>query len=657
MSDFDYRHEDDNEESINESDIRIENTPVKAGSGTLEQSDYQDTSYGRQTEGGNYYGNPGQTDSGYGSGYHVDGTYGSRYQGDSTYGNRYQGDGTYESRYQGDGTYESHYQGDGTYGNRNQGDGTYGNRYQGDSTYGNRYQGDGTYESRYQGDSGSSNRFGDSSQSMAGNSTKKSHIPDEPDRSGKKKKEKKSSWFSGALKAASFALIFGLVSGATFAGVNSAKENFFPSTSAQIETNDAESKVKDNADDKDNKNSKDSKDSAAADNAASSAIPKDASAVVDEVMPSVVSITGTYRTENYFGFGSQESEGAGSGFLIAENDDKYFLATNNHVVEYSSSLTVGFIDDTTAPATVVGKDSNVDVAVISVNKKDVSKDTAKKIKIATLGSSDDLKLGQPVIVIGNALGYGQSVTYGVLSAKDREISFADGTMSLLQTDAAINPGNSGGVMINLKGEVVGISNAKLEDTSIEGMCYAVPISTAKVIMTDLMNAGEISKEDASYLGIVGKNIDASYSEALGMPKGIYISQVVDKSPAEKAGLKAGDIIVAMDGNKLSTMSGLKERLSIKKAGTNVTITVKRSNQNGEYKEKEFNVKLGKASDFQDALTENQTQNNGNNSQNQNGQDINPGNGSGNSGDYYYDDGNNGGNNGGENIDPFEFFFR
>ena len=276
------------------------------------------------------------------------------------------------------------------------------------------------------------------------------------------------------------------------------------------------------------------------------------------------------------------------------------IATNNHVVSGAKSLTVGFVDDTTAGATVVGTDTDADLAVISVKLSDLSEDTMSKIKIAVLGDSDKLKVGEAVIAIGNALGYGQSVTTGVISAKNREVSFTDGTMTLLQTDAAINPGNSGGVLVNLNGEVIGINNAKLEDTSVEGMCYAIPISTAQDVLTDLMNAGTIKKDEEAYLGIVGKTIDSSYSQALGMPSGIYVSQVVSGSPAEEAGIAAGDIITAFEGNGVSTMEGLKEKLSIKKAGTKVKLTLKRANQNGEYKEQTVTVTLGKKSDYEDS---------------------------------------------------------
>ncbi|MFZ2689841.1 MAG: trypsin-like peptidase domain-containing protein, partial [Blautia wexlerae] len=327
-----------------------------------------------------------------------------------------------------------------------------------------------------------------------------------------------------------------------------------------------------------------------------------------------------------------------------------------------TSLTVGFVDDTTAKATVVGTDSSADLAVISVKIKDIKDSTASKIKVATLGSSDDLKVGEEVVAIGNALGYGQSVTTGVVSAKNREVSLTDGTMNLLQTDAAINPGNSGGVLINMDGQVVGINNAKLEDTSVEGMGYAIPITTAKTILTDLMNANSVSTKDAAFLGVVGRDINESYSSALGIPSGIYVSQVVSGSPAEKAGISAGDVITKFEGNNVSTMSGLKEKLALKKANTKVKITFKRANQSGTYEEKTVTVTLGKKSDFSDVTTDNSSDssndsnnnsNNGNNNGNSNG---NSGNSNGNSGDYGYGNGNFGNDNGNGYINPYEYFF-
>jgi len=343
------------------------------------------------------------------------------------------------------------------------------------------------------------------------------------------------------------------------------------------------------------------------------------------------------------------------------------IATNNHVVSDATSLTVGFVDDTTAKATVVGTDSSADLAVISVKIKDIKDATASKIKVATLGSSDDLKVGEEVVAIGNALGYGQSVTTGVVSAKNREVSLTDGTMNLLQTDAAINPGNSGGVLINMDGQVVGINNAKLEDTSVEGMGYAIPITTAKTILTDLMNAGSVSTKDAAFLGVVGRDINESYSSALGIPSGIYVSQVVSGSPAEKAGISAGDVIVKFEGNNVSTMSGLKEKLAIKKANTKVKITFKRANQSGTYEEKTVTVTLGKKSDFKNVTTDNSSDssesddssNNGNSNGNSNNgnNNGNSGNSNGNSGNggYGYDNGN-GGNSSDGYMNPYDYFF-
>ena len=291
----------------------------------------------------------------------------------------------------------------------------------------------------------------------------------------------------------------------------------------------------------------------------------------------------------------------------------------------------------------------------------------KKIAVITLGDSSKLQTGERAIAIGNALGYGQSVTTGVVSAKNREVSLTDGTMNLLQTDAAINPGNSGGVLINMDGQVVGINNAKLEDTSVEGMGYAIPISTAKTILTDLMNASSVSTKDAAFLGVVGRDINESYSSALGIPSGIYVSQVVSGSPAEKAGISAGDVITKFEGNNVSTMSGLKEKLALKKANTKVKITFKRANQSGTYEEKTVTVTLGKKSDFSDVTTDNSSDssndsnnnsNNGNNNGNSNNGNSNgnSGNSNGNSGDYGYGNGNSGNDNSNGYINPYEYFF-
>ena len=534
---------------------------------------------------------------------------------------------------------ESHrysYKEQGTGGNSGRYD--YGN----DSHYGNSYSD--SYNDNY------SNTYNN-------NSNYYSNIPPEPDkRRRKRKNDDKNKNGSGIgkkiAKLVASAAIFGLVAGTCFVGVSVVKDKFYPSTADKIETTSGTTSSKKET------------------SSGSSSNSQNVASVVNEVMPSVVSITSTIQSSNYYGFGTQESEGAGSGFIIAKTKDSLMIATNNHVVSDATSLTVGFVDDTTAKATVVGTDSSADLAVISVKIKDIKDSTASKIKVATLGSSDDLKVGEEVVAIGNALGYGQSVTTGVVSAKNREVSLTDGTMNLLQTDAAINPGNSGGVLINMDGQVVGINNAKLEDTSVEGMGYAIPITTAKTILTDLMNAGSVSTKDAAFLGVVGRDINESYSSALGIPSGIYVSQVVSGSPAEKAGISAGDVIVKFEGNNVSTMSGLKEKLAIKKANTKVKITFKRANQSGTYEEKTVKVTLGKKSDFKNVTTDNSSDssesddssNNGNSNGNSNNgnNNGNSGNSNGNSGNggYGYDNGN-GGNSGNSSdgyMNPYDYFF-
>ncbi len=447
--------------------------------------------------------------------------------------------------------------------------------------------------------------------------------PNRPDRKSRKK-----SGGNKILKIIASAFLFGLIAGATMIGVEAAKDRFFPSSITQIETTD---KAADSTEESTEKADNDS--NTAAVTPQTSVTTTDVSGVVQQVMPSVVSITSTITSSNYF-YGTTQSQGAGSGFILSKDADKLYIATNNHVVADATALTVGFADGSTAEAEIVGTDSDADLAVISVKAENISKETASVIKVAVLGNSDSLKVGEPVIAIGNALGYGQSVTTGVVSAKDREVSFTDGTMVLLQTDAAINPGNSGGVLINQRGEVIGINNAKLEDTSVEGMGYAIPITTAKGILDDLKNATNITEDKASFLGVVGRTIDSTYSETLSMPTGIYVTQVISGSPAEQAGISAGDIIVAFDGNKVSTMEGLKAKLARKAAGTKIKLTVKRADQNGEYGEQTIEVTLGKKSDFADASTNLDNQEEGRQEQ---------GNGNQDNGGYYFNN-------------PYDFFF-
>ena len=327
----------------------------------------------------------------------------------------------------------------------------------------------------------------------------------------------------------------------------------------------------------------------------------DVSGIVDEVMPSIVAITNMTEAQyrNFFGqVQNYESESAGSGIIIGQDNDYLYIVTNNHVVAGATSLTVCFVDDQTVTAEVKGTDSNSDLAVVAVKISDISGDTMKNIKVATMGDSDSVKVGESAIAIGNALGYGQSVTTGVISALDREVTLQDEstgsttTNALIQTDAAINPGNSGGALLNLQGEVIGINSAKYSDTAVEGMGYAIPIATAKPIIDDLIQRETVDEAESAYLGIAGADITEDVYKTYNMPRGIYVTKVVENSAADEAGIQKGDILTAFDGKKVSSMEGMQEMLRYYKAGEKIKVTVQQAN-NGQYEEKELEVTLGK----------------------------------------------------------------
>ena len=331
----------------------------------------------------------------------------------------------------------------------------------------------------------------------------------------------------------------------------------------------------------------------------SSTSSDDLSGVSSNVMPSIVSITGKFETTSQSWFGqtqSSESEGVGSGIIIGKKDGKILIATNNHVVADAKSLSVGFVDGKSASATIRGTDSDADLAVVEVNTKDMKASTLKKIAVITLGDSSKLKTGERAIAIGNALGYGQSVTGGYISALNRQVQLTDKTMTLIQTDAAINPGNSGGALLNSKGELIGINTVKYSSEDVEGMGYAIPINTAKPIINKLIKNEATSESEQAYLGVSGQTIDSSMASQFDMPSGVYVQQVIKSSPAQKAGISAGDVIVSIDGSSVSTMDGLKEKISNLKAGKKVKIVVKRQNQMGTYEKKTLTVTLGKKSD-------------------------------------------------------------
>lgn len=366
----------------------------------------------------------------------------------------------------------------------------------------------------------------------------------------------------------------------------------------------------------------------------SSTSSNDLSGVSKNVMPSIVSITGKFETTSQSWFGqtqSSESEGVGSGIIIGKKDGKILIVTNNHVVADAKSLSVGFVDGKSASATIRGTDSDADLAVVEVDTKNMKSSTLKKIAVITLGDSSKLQTGERAIAIGNALGYGQSVTGGYISALNRQVQLTDKTMTLIQTDAAINPGNSGGALLNSKGELIGINTVKYSSEDVEGMGYAIPINTAKPIINKLIKNEATSESEQAYLGVSGQTIDSSMASQFDMPSGVYVQQVIKSSPAQKAGISAGDVIVSFNGSNVSTMDGLKEKISNLKAGKKVKVVVKRQNQMGTYEKKTLTVTLGKKSDA--PSTSSNSSNSNSNSNNSNSYNNNYNNESSNS-QYY-----------------------
>ena len=330
-----------------------------------------------------------------------------------------------------------------------------------------------------------------------------------------------------------------------------------------------------------------------------STVTSDVSDIVENTLPSIVSITNmsVQEVQNFFGgISQQESESAGSGIIISQNDSELLVVTNNHVVEGSDTLTVTFNDGNSVEAQIKGTDSARDLAVVAVPLDKISDDTMNAIKVATLGDSDSLKVGEPAIAIGNALGYGQSVTTGIVSATGRTIDGFDG--EYIQTDAAINPGNSGGALLNANGEVIGINSAKINSSAVEGMGFAIPISDASDVIQNLMNKetrSKVSDEERGYLGIKGYDVSEEGAQMYNMPTGVYVKEVMSGGGSEKAGLTKGSIITGFEGRSISGMSSLQEQLQYYKAGEEVTLTVQIPDKNGEYTEKDIKVTLGKNS--------------------------------------------------------------
>ncbi|MGN1180653.1 MAG: S1C family serine protease [Suilimivivens sp.] len=339
----------------------------------------------------------------------------------------------------------------------------------------------------------------------------------------------------------------------------------------------------------------------------------DVTEVVKEVMPAVVSVNNKFvETTSFWGQQySSEGSSTGSGIIVGQNDTELLLVTNYHVVEAAEELTVQFVDGSQVQAQIKGTDADKDLAVIAVQLNDIDSETMGEIAIAKLGDSDELTVGEPVIAIGNALGYGQSVTTGVVSALNRPIAASSSSQTgtsqndtqvntFIQTDAAINPGNSGGALLNIKGEVIGINSNKIGGSTVEGMGYAIPISDAKPIIEDLMTKEtrlKVNEESKGYLGITGIDVVAEYSRVYGMPQGVYVSSVTEGTGADKAGLIKGDIITALNGEEVKSMEDLKDELSYYAAGTTVELTIMQGSPTG-YQAKTVEVTLGAATSTQ-----------------------------------------------------------
>jgi serine protease Do len=391
----------------------------------------------------------------------------------------------------------------------------------------------------------------------------------------KKPKNRKSGFGKKAAGVVAAAVVFGLVAGVVFQGVRYGSDKLLDKDSQTTTEQSAEGSTENNAPQLKQASSD------------TTSTVYDVSTVAKKVMPSIVSITGTYVTTYDYWFNSyqQESTGAGSGIIIGKDDQYLYLATNYHVVQNAKSLSVTFVDDKSADAVVKGYVENNDIAVVTVKLSDISDDTLNEIKEIQVGSSDDLAVGDPCVAIGNALGYGQSVTVGYISALNREISASDETVKVLQTDAAINPGNSGGALVNMQGELIGINAAKYSDTSVEGMGYALPISDVQDIINDLIAGKNVSNDGTTsgqaYLGISAQTITSQYAQLLNMPEGVYISSVEQGSAAEECGLQSGDIICSLDGEDIADMETFHDKIVACNPGDKVTIVYYRNN-NGNY---------------------------------------------------------------------------
>lgn len=510
----------------------------------------------------------------------------------------------------------------------------------------NPYQKANPYETNMNNNYNNTNPYGNN----GGNGQSYSFNDNEEKNKSSKKDDKKSSLGKKLLICAACALVFGIVAAVCFESVCYFSRKVLGintpaiTTSKQIGTTTTGSSKK------------------VATGAAIAGGTNDVSSIVEQTMPAVVAITCTSEATNYYSlFGNsqqQEQQSSGTGFIIGQSNSELLIATNNHVIDGAKTISVQFIDEQVYEASVKGKDSSNDLAVVAVKLKKIKKSTMNKIKIADVGDSDSLKVGEMAVAIGNSLGYGQSVTVGYISAKNREItetSETDGStnsIKAIQTDAAINPGNSGGPLINLKGEVIGINSAKIADSSVEGVGYAIPISQATPIIDELKDKEELSDSQKGYLGISGRTV-GSEASSYNIPSGVYVAEVSKGGAAEEGGIKVGDIITAINNQDVRSIESLKEKANGYRKGTEVELTIQRSD-NGTYKEKKVKVKL-QGSKSLDGLSNGSGSDSSNNDSNNGSNGYNQGNGnSGNGSNGYDNNGNSGSDNGSDSGDDSGF---
>ncbi|MBQ7840630.1 MAG: trypsin-like peptidase domain-containing protein [Lachnospiraceae bacterium] len=561
-------------------------------------SNGQGSEQNQQTEGNGYTGAGGQ-DNGQPHNYYNDRYRGGQQSGSQNPNNN--GSGSYNGQNNGYGGYNGQNNGYNSYNGQNNGYNSCNGQNNGyDGGYGN---GNGYYNGGF---SGGSDNF-----------------------NGKKPK-KKSSGLKIALAVGLVAVFVGFCGGISWLAVNTIEEQMSAKTEKSVSEEEANAENEANAGEA--ANAGDEAKPAVSDSVQKpvenqieaagtiresgnvTAVVTDVTDVVEKVMPASVCITNNFteQVQDFWGQTySQDEQSSGSGIIIGENETELLIVSNNHVVEDSDSLQVQFIDGEIVDAQVKGTDSAVDLAVIAVKLDDIKESTKSEIRVAQMGDSDNLRIGEPAIAIGNALGYGQSVTTGVISALNRtlEVSETGTSTALIQTDAAINPGNSGGALLNINGEVVGINSNKIGGTVVEGMGYAIPISTAKPIIEELMThetKAKVSDEERGYLGISCINVTSELSQNYNMPEGVFVAQVYEGTGADKAGLVRGDIITAFDGVTIKDQSELTKQMSYYKEGETVEITIMQGSPTG-YQAKNVQITLSSYEELNESSQQSEQQ--------------------------------------------------